>query len=166
MNKLNLYGFYILTYLRNLIKTNFFVNVVSIKKQYTYYTLRNPLYFIIKLTPFIFVKFLGYLFNFQIIYNIDDIYFITNTNKNVIIPLITNLRVHGYDIIDVTSKIKYYNANIPVFFFLLNNNINQYCYITLDYISKGKPISKIFKIRDIVNYNINDLFTLNNLNDE
>jgi hypothetical protein len=160
MNKLNLYGFFALNRLRNLFKTNFFVNISSIKSGNKYYTLKNPLYIIMRLTPFIFLKFLGYLFIFQIIYSIDDIYFITNTKTNFILPLITNFQVNGYDTIDLTYKIKYYNANVPVFFFLLNNNVNHYCYITLNYITKGENVPKIFRIRDISNYSINDLFTL------
>ena len=111
---------------RNKIVYNFGSNIRAIvRKNNIYYS--NFLWQFLRLIPFSILDYFSILFNFNIIYQSDNIFNITNVPYALkIMPIIINLQVHlnNDETINLKNHLKNYNSNIPVRFFLKNNNIN------------------------------------------
>lgn len=147
--------------IREFIVGNFMAKPEVLLKDNSYYNFNNNylLAKIIKLIPFSFIKILFYYLNYQIIYKQDEIYCMYYSNKTHIIPIIMNFSISNFNLVEnLTHKIKYYNSSIPLKFLLGNNNVENFQFIRLKYISKGKIISKILPIRKYLNKPIYTLF--------
>jgi hypothetical protein len=127
----------------NILINNFFIKIHGFKyKNYIYY--KN-----IILIPFIPIKFLLNLFNIDIIYSINDLYFIT-TKKNIINPIIFKFEIFDLNdnSINITKIIKNYHGMIPINF-IIKTNIDKYNYATkikFKYLFNSTLIEKELKI--------------------
>jgi len=163
MNQVKLYLFN----LRDFIARNFFVSINALVYNHEIYFLDKYLkiiYIFLRLVPFGLLQVIFNLLNIQIIYKLDNIYNITNIKQNHILPIITSIIIESNDLYttsdinknnsyNLTSKIKYYNSSIPIYFLLKNNNIKNCNNIKIKYFNKGKIIEK----------NINDINDINKL---
>jgi hypothetical protein len=160
-----------LFYCRDFFVRNFMVdtkaiinNNQTINNQIIYFEgLKSILYWIIRILPFGFIRTIFGLFNLGLIYQLDSIFNITCTQDNRILPIILNCSfiktVNSKEIIhDLSSKIKYYNGNIPIRFIIKENNLEKYKKIKLKYLNKGKLIEKSIDINDFINYSLYKLF--------
>lgn len=152
--------------IRDFIISNYFVNIYSIKYKNKYYDIYNNyyIYFLLllfKIIPFYFIKNICQYFNISLIYNFDNIYYITSLKKNYhILPIISKFAViNNLEMIDLTSNIKYYSSNIPVIFILKNNNIIEYNTIHIKYIKLGEVINKQILLNEYyINTQLYNLF--------
>lgn len=139
--------------IRNFIINNFFVNVVCIIQEdnFIYLSNNNLIYnYILLSIPFIFIKFIFYIFNYKLIYKVDGIYRITNNIDLHIIPFIKSCTViNNNSTLNITSDIYMYNSCVPLEFLINTCNINDYNLIKLNYVSKGNNIEKEINIKDI-----------------
>ena len=144
--------------LRELFINNFNVSIYLININKTnYYFNKSQIFF--KIIPFSIIKFINSYTNNNIIYKIDNIYYITNTQYNTILPIIFNMSV--YNDINykkcITSNIKYFMFSIPFDFILKNLNIEHYEYLYIKYMHNGKIIEKSILINEtkhLLLYNI------------
>lgn len=152
MDKIKIWLFY----LRDFLVRNFMVSpkALVLNNELIYFIgIKNLLYWIFRLLPFCFVKTLLGLFNIGIIYKLDSIYNLTNIQHNHIVPIIFNflfVNDNGNNEIrnDFTSKIKYYNASVPLYFIIKENNLKQYNKIKIKYLNKGKSLEKNINVCD------------------
>ena len=145
----------IIYFIRNIIISNFFVKIYAFEyNNKLYYT--NYIYFI----PFNLFKFLFYKFNINIIYEYDNITFISYNNVQITPPLILFEIKYDTLILDLTNSIINYNNNIPLEFIikqeLMKNSIIKYniVLITIKYFLSGKIIEKKFIVNNICKKNI------------
>ena len=126
-------------WIRNKYIYNFRSNIRAIaKKNNIYYP--NFMWYILRIIPFAIIDYTSRLFNFNIIYESDNIFNITNVpNTLKIMPIVTNFLVYlkNDEKINLKNYLKFYNPNIPVKFFLKNNNINSDIKLELNYIKAG-----------------------------
>lgn len=153
-------------YLRDFLVRNFMVESKAIinKNQITYFNQINfVFYLLIRILPFSLVRTIFGLFNLGVIYKLDSIYNVTNNVYNHILPIILGCQFIGIEnskeiIDDMSSKIKYYNANIPLNFIIKENNLEKFKKIKLKYLNKGKLVEKSIDINDFKVYPIYKLF--------
>ena len=145
---------------------NFFVKICCVKYEQKYYSIYNEggsnvFYYLFMLIPFVFIKYFFNLLNCEIIYKLDNIYYITNVTHNHILPIIITIEAtnqYSYNKIDITEKIEYYNPSIPINFFITNNKLLNYDFINIKYIHKSKTIEKRININESKKYLIYNLF--------
>jgi len=160
--KMKLYRIYV--NLRNFFINNFFVNVICLKHDNTFTYLNNDrlIYrYLLILFPFYFVKFIANIYKYDIIYKVDGIYGITNIKENHIIPFVNScIAFNDKSSLNISKDIGFYNSSIPLYFFINNNNFNNYNYIKLIYYYKSKKIEKKIEFNkiDTKNYLIYNLF--------
>jgi len=149
-------------WLRNTYIYNFNSNMKAViaRKNNIYYS--NFWWFIFRILPFCILDFTSRLLNFNIIYESDNIINITNIPKTLkIMPIITNFKVHltNGEIINLKYYIKQYNSNIPVKFFLKDNNINldNVNRLEVNYIKSG--ILRTHTYNEYDNFTLYDIFT-------
>lgn len=146
--------------LRNLIVQNFYIKIYGLYSNNKLYSnnVLLTLFYIFKFIPFFIVKKLFKLFNYQIIYEIDGIHTITDITSNHILPIILNFELTNDDRSNIQIiNIKYYNSSIPLIY-ILKNNINNYKFIRIKYLNKGRIIDKIVTINDVKNLKLFNLF--------
>ena len=164
IKKTFIYFIIFIYFIRNIIISNIFVKIYAFEyNNKLYYT--NYIYFI----PFNLFKFLFYKFNINIIYEYDNIIFISYNKVQIAPPLILFEIKHNNLILDLTTNIINYNNNIPLEFIikheLMKNSIINYnnIFITIKYFLTGKPIEKKFIVNNICKKNIlfNNITVLN-----
>ena len=139
-------------FLRNLIISNFFINILAFQYKDSIIDTNNIYYLLLllRVIPFFILNYILTLFNINIIYQKEGIYDITN-NKLKILPIILKMIIKcdtSYEI----DNIKYYNSNIPIEFLLNNykclenNKISSKIYVK--YLIKGKVIEKEININE------------------
>jgi len=116
------------------------MKAVITRKNNIYYP--NFMWFILKLLPFGMLDFVSRVVNFNIIYESDNIVNITNVSKILkIMPIVTSFNVYlnNGEIVNLKNYLKCYNPNIPVKFFLKDNdiNINNINRLEVNYIKSG-----------------------------
>ena len=101
-------------------------------------------------------------FNYDIIYNYDNIFYITNSKQNKIIPVLLEFKAYYSrepdNLYDLLYKIKYYNTSIPFNVFTTLNIPKIYDSIKIKYLIKGTIKEKYIIIDDYKNYLIYNLF--------
>lgn len=146
-----LFGLYVK--LRNFYVTNFFVNIICLRKKHNYIYLDNKylIYrYLLLLCPFYFVNYIANKYNYDLIYKIDDIYGITNVKENHIIPFIINCTVSNNESsLNISSDIHFYNSSIPLQFFINTCNIHNYHIIKLVYLNKGVKMEKEINLNNL-----------------
>ncbi len=150
-------------YFRDFLVRNFMVSPKGLiyNKQLIYLIgINNLVYWILRIIPFYFTRTLLGLFNIKIIYKIDSIYNLTNINHNHIIPIIFEFLFVKADENqeNFTSKIKYYNGNIPLHFIISENNFEDYIKIKIKYLKEAKIIDKNIDISNFIDFPIYKLF--------
>lgn len=154
-------------YIRGLKMQNFCSQHFNVKICALYKNKNKKIYFpyfffiiICRFIPFIIIKYLLYLINYQIIYITNNIYNITNNNNIRIIPIIMNFIIidKNNNIHDLTPLIKFYNPSIPLQFLFKNNKITNPIEIKINYLSEG-VIKKDILILNDYNIQIYELFT-------
>ena len=146
---------------RNFFIQNFFVNVIcSIKSEKNWYINRiithkynfysRIIRVLLRLVPFFIIKHVFNYFDKNVIYQIDNIYYISNCHQNRISPIIMNLEFINENnkhpnICNLTNKIKFYNSSIPISFLIKQYNLESYNLIKLKYLKKGTFIEKTIK---------------------
>lgn len=153
-------------YFRDFLVRNFLVEPKALLYDNQLFYLNGKkilLYWILRLLPFCFVRTLLGLLNIGIIYKLDSIYNLTNIQHTHIIPIILNfifIKDNETSEIeeDFSSMIKYYSGNIPIYFILMENNLEEYKKIKLKYLNKGKLIDKTVDVCNFINLPIYKLF--------
>ena len=138
--------------LRNFYVNNFFVRVLCFKNedQFIYLYDRYAIYsYFLLLIPFYFVKYVAFMYNYDIIYNVDGVYGITNIKDNHIIPFITSCTAcNDNSSLNISYDIRLYNSSIPLDFFINTRDLHNYNTIKLVYIIKGTKIEKEINLRE------------------
>ena len=143
--------------LRNLLISNFGVKIHCMIYNNNFYFFNLLFILIFQLLPFLIVKKLANLLNINLIYEYDNLYYITN-KKNNILPIIQNIVIHKDNEMKEILNIKYYNSSIPLYFFLKINNLLDYKLIKLNYFKMGKKIEKELDLISNKNKLIYELF--------
>lgn len=152
---------------RNFFVKNFFVGIIGFKKSNKYIWLKSNLflslgYWVLLFIPFIFTNLISQWLNYDIIYNYDNIYYITNTNGNKIIPVLLEFSAYQStnlnNICNLTSKLKYYNTSIPFEVFITWNIPKIYDCVKIKYLFKGLIKEKHIIINNYKNHLIYNLF--------
>jgi hypothetical protein len=155
---------------RELLVSNFLFKIIGIKYHHTILYASNFIFlYLFHLFPLQFLcKLLSY-FNIKVIYKTDGVYQLSGVKHNHILPVI--LLFEGRksankddttedNKINLASLIKYYNCSIPLKVFISNNKLEDYKYIKLKFMSKGKFIEKFHVVKDFENLSIYHLFDL------
>ena len=153
---------------RNFFVSNFFVNVIGFKKSNYYFwlTTNNFISIFLRnfllLIPFVLTIKITQFFGYDVIYNYDNIYYISNKLPNKIIPILLEFKAYSNDeptnICDLTYQIKHYNTSIPFNIFATLNIPEKYDFVKLKYLTKGSIKEKHIMINDYKNYLIYNLF--------
>jgi len=154
--------------IRNFYVRNFFVNVIGFKKNTNIIWIESNNFFkkiigfTLMLIPLAITIKLANFFDQDVIYNYDNIYYITNATPNKITPVLLEFKAYRSNepeyLYDLTYKIKYYNSSIPFNIFAALNIPKIYDSIKFKYITKGTINEKHLIINDIKNYLIYNLF--------
>jgi hypothetical protein len=161
---MKLYRMYVKS--RNFFINNFFVNIICLKHNNTFIYLNNDrlIYrYLLLLIPFYFVKCFANIYNYDLIYRVDGIYGITNIKENHIIPFITScIAFNETSSLNISNDIRFYNSSIPLYFFIINSNLNSYNFIKLIYFNKSSKIEKKIEFDkiDTKSYLIYNLFKI------
>ena len=154
--------------IRDFCVRNFFVKIIGFKNNdkniwltsNDIYT--NFMYFILLLVPFVVTVNTAKFFNYDVIYNSDSIFYITNSKLNKIIPVLLEFKAYCSSdpsyLYDLTSQIKYYNTSIPFNVFSTLNIPKIYDLIKIKYLIKGTIKEKHIMINDYKNHLIYNLF--------
>ena len=136
--------------IRNFIINNFFVNIVCIKKN-DYLIFLNSIYkYSLYLFPFNVIKLIANYYKYDLIYNMNGVYVVTNIKENRIIPFIMSCTIfNNNSALNISSEIRLYNSSIPLYFLIKNCNFENYDTIKIVYLHKGVNITKNIKIANI-----------------
>ena len=149
--KMRLFKLYVKS--RNFFVNNFFVNILCIKQNDTFFYLENNYLFLkyfFLLIPFYFLKLIANRFNYELIYRVDGIYGITNIKETHIIPFITCCNmVNNQCSLNITNQIRMYNTSIPISFFINNMQINDFDRMQLVYFIKSVKTEKEINLNAI-----------------
>jgi len=147
-----MYTYFLL--IRNFLIANFSVSIKTIEIDNKIIK-NNILFYILKLVPFNFLKIVFNIFKIKYIYLMDNLYFSNYTEETKIMPLLIAFKTDTE--IDLMDNIKKYNFNIPIWFFLLNENLNI-DYFKIKYFNKGKMNNKDFLLNSNKNKLLADIF--------
>lgn len=138
----------------DIIITNFSIKVHAFKYKNNIYYIK----FLSRLYPFSLFKYLFNFFDIQLIYSVNDMYYIT-FNKYTILPILLKFNIINDDesIIDFKNKIRNFNGYIPLKFFLDINNLKPKS-IDIKYLSNNKIIEN-----QIILNNTKNLVTINEI---
>lgn len=149
--KMRLFKLYVKS--RNFFVNNFFVNILCIKQNDTFFYLENNYLFLkyfLLLIPFYFLKLIANRFNYDLIYQVDGIYGITNIKETHIIPFISCCNmVNTQCSLNITNQIRMYNTSIPISFFINNMQINDFDRMQLVYFIKTIKTEKEINLNGI-----------------
>ena len=154
--------------IRDFYVRNFFVNVIGFRKNNNiiWVTSNNIFvkmihYFLLIIPLFVTVN-IANVFGQDVIYNYDNIFYISNSKINKITPVLLEFKAYYSNeptyLYDLTYQIKYYNTSIPFNIFATLNIPKIYDSLKLKYISKGNIIEKQIIINDYKNNLIYNLF--------
>ena len=129
--------------IRNFFISNFSVTIKSL--QIKKIIIKNRLLFILlKIFPFYFLRFLFNLLSIKCIYLMDNLYFSNYLSEIIITPVL--MTIESDENINLMDNIKKYNFNVPIWFFLENENLNNINSIKLRYFHKGKMNTKDYSL--------------------
>ena len=141
--------------IRDFFISNFSVSIKSLqinKKIYKY----KLIFLLLRLIPFYFLKYIFNLFDMKCIYLMDNLYFSNYLSDITITPVLMSIESHTN--INLMDNIKKYNFNIPIWFFLENEKLNNINYIRLRYFNKGKMNTKEYSLYCIEDKLLSDIF--------
>ena len=97
---------------------------------------------------------------FNIIYKMDNLYYITTNTTMKIYPIILSVKVKKNNIIDITSKFKLFNMLIPMWAFvnIIKLDIDLIDIIEFTYLLKGKMINKNINITEVYDLPLYSIF--------
>lgn len=132
---------------------------------YNYKLSNSYLFYIFMIIPFFLLKCLFIIFNIRYIYLLDNIY-LSNYGNFRIIPIIINVVVFNEDNIfneyddktNISTNIKNYTGNIPIWYIIENENLNEFQKIKFKFFSNGKMEDKIFNLTEINNNLLYEIF--------
>ena len=142
--------------IRNFFISNFSVTIKSLQIKKTIIKYRF-LFILLKIFPFYFLKFLFNLLNIKCIYLMDNLYFSNYLSDITITPVL--MTIESDNNINLMDNIKKYNFNIPIWFFLENENLNTINSIRLRYFHKGKMNTKDYSLYSPEDKLLSDLMT-------
>jgi len=129
-----------------------------------FYNIYSPISFFLNFIPLFILSFLCRIFKLQIIYKIKNKYYILpKTSCFIIVSCIlfeTNTFFHNKKLqkrYDLTNEIINYDSNIPLCFFLTNNNANDYVFMKINYMEDNIIKEKIIAIEDYYLLSIYDI---------
>lgn len=154
--------------IRNFCIRNFFVNIIGFNKKNNFICLTSNnvfdkiIGFLLRLLPLVITIKIANFFNQDVIYKYDNIYYISNTYQNKIIPVLLELKAYCSNepeyLYDLSYQIKYYNTSIPFGVFAKLNIPRIYDVVKLKYITKGCIKEKHLIINEYRNFLIYNLF--------
>jgi len=145
-----------LVYFREIFIKNFNVSINAIEKN-KFKINQNLAFHIFRFIPFILVKFISNMFKINLIYNIDNIYFSNHNNSFSIKPVLIEFEIYKESIrLSILSNLRNYDLNVPFWFFLKNEKLEDYTHIKLKYIQQGK-----IQIKEILIENMKDKLLVN-----
>jgi hypothetical protein len=164
-------NYYIMTLItiRNFYVKNFFVKIIgfqNITNKKCYYLsgnyIYNKLYSILRFVPFIIIIKIANIFNYEIIYKCDKIYYITNIKINKILPVLLEFKSYNSQDTNfnynLTSIIQYYTPSLTFDLFINENIPKSHDLIKIKYIKKGIVNEKVIIINNYKNSLIYNLF--------
>jgi len=141
--------------IRDFFISNFSVSIKSL--QIKKINIRSKLLFLLlKLIPFYFLKTIFNLFNIKCIYLMDNLYFSNYLSDITITPVL--ITIESDTNISLMDNIKKYNFNIPISFFLENENLKTINSIRLRYFHKGKMNTKEYSLYNTEDKLLSDIF--------
>lgn len=146
---------YIFLLIRNFLITNFSVSIKSLQIN-KFIIKNNILFYLMKIVPFYFLKRIFNLLKIKYIYLMDNLYFSNYSEETKIMPLLIAFNTDND--INLMENIKKYNFNIPIWFFLLNENLNDINSLKIKYFHKGKMNNKDFLLKSNENKLLADIF--------
>jgi len=141
--------------MRDLLITNFSVKIMTL--QYKDLIIQNNiLFFLLRILPFTLLKFFFKLNQVKYIYYMDNLYFSNYTEDLKISPIFLSIKTDKD--LSLIDNFKKYNYNIPIWFFLQNENLNNVNYLNIKYFQKGKVNEKNIDINESKNKLLQDIF--------
>lgn len=155
--------------IRNFYVKNFFVKIIGFQnitnKKYYYLPenyIYNKLYSILQFVPFKIIIKIANIFNYEIIYKSDNIYYITNIKINKIMPVLLEFKSYNSQDTNLNSNLKsiiqYYTPSLTFDFFINKNIPESHDLIKIKYIKKGIINEKVIIINNYKNCLIYNLF--------
>jgi len=86
----------------------------------------------------------------------DNLYFSNYTEDLKISPIFLSIKTDKD--LSLIDNFKKYNYNIPIWFFLQNENLNNVNYLNIKYFQKGKVNEKNIDINESKNKLLQDIF--------
>ena len=143
--------------IREIFIKNFNVTIKSLEyKSIKFYN--NSILYFLSFIPFSFITLICYLINIKYIYKLDNIYFSNYNNNFRILPFIDNIYVYNNDNNKKSLSINKYNYSIPWWYIIEKENLNEYENIEFKYKLKGKLEEKNYKINDLENKLLYEIF--------
>jgi hypothetical protein len=143
--------------IREIFIKNFNVTIKSLEYKSIKFYNNNVLYFL-SFFPFSFITLICYLINIKYIYKLDKIYFSNYNNNFRILPFIDTIYIYNNNENKKLISINKYNYSIPWWFIIEKENLNEYENIEFKYKSKGKLEERKYKINDLENKLLYEIF--------
>ena len=141
--------------MRDLLISNFSVKIMTL--QYKNLIIQNNiLFFLLGFLPFTLLKFFFKFSQIKYIYYMDNLYFSNYTEVLKISPIFLSIKTDKD--LSLIDNFKKYNYNIPIWFFLQNENLNNVNYLNIKYFQKGKVNEKNIDIKESKNKLLQDIF--------
>ena len=128
-----------------------------------FYNIYSPVSFFLNFIPLFILSFLCRIFKLQIIYRTKNKYYILpKTSCSIIVSCVLFETNTFYNKklqkrYDLTNEIINYDPNIPLYFFLTNNNANDYVFMKINYLEDNIIKEKIIAIEDYYLLTISDI---------
>lgn len=143
--------------IREIFIKNFNVTIKSLEyKSIKFYN--NSILYFLSFFPFSFITLICYLINIKYIYKLDKIYFSNYNNNFRILPFIDTIYIYNNNENKKLIYINKYNYSIPWWFIIEKENLNEYENIEFKYKSKGKLEERKYKINDLENKLLYEIF--------
>ena len=143
--------------IREIFIKNFNVTIKSLEyKSKKFYN--NKILYFLSFIPFSFITLICYLIKIKYIYNLNKIYFLNYNNNFRILPFIDSIYIYNNVENKKLISIKKYNYSIPWWYIIEKEKLNEYENIEFKYKSKGKIEEKKYKINDLENKLLYEIF--------
>jgi hypothetical protein len=156
-------NYYLLNYIINLrcyFVNNFCVKIIGIKYNNNNIFYLNIFYqYFLKIIPFILLKYIFNILNYEIFYLIDNIYYTSKITDNHILPIIFSIQLKNITYSkDIKSILKFYNPSISIDFFINYNKFYNYDYFAIEYFKNNKKMETTIDLSNCIHLKIYNLF--------